>query len=368
MLAMMAAAAAGAIVESDAAPQARRNVLYMVYDDMRPDISPYRPGSQMVTPNIQKLADTGTVFERAYCQEAVCSPSRNSFSTGRRPNGTKVWNFINHFRQAHCEHTHNQWRLSGVAMAGGFNQTGGWGTTNTGGVAQCCTSCSATTGCAGWFFQSGLHGGNCTLLSAVSGGEPCVTDPAESSQSCVSGRPGSFEQWTTLPANFRRNGYLTLGAGKYFHDGGGGLGGAAGDAEHPKGEGLPPLADRAASWSDVPIQWPNQTEYMRRWGPIPFAYGNFQYLVPDDESCSRSGGASTDYCYVAGVDKDGTPPSPLRKNEQPLADFVTYQDVTHKLRYAASHLSATGQPFFLVAGIKRPHLNWRVPQVLPARA
>ena len=45
----------------------------------------------MKTPNIQKLADTGLTFERAYCQEAVCSPSRNSFSTGRRPNSTKVW-------------------------------------------------------------------------------------------------------------------------------------------------------------------------------------------------------------------------------------------------------------------------------------
>ena len=32
----------------------------------------------------------------------MCSPSRNSFATGRRPNSTKVWNFINHFRNAEC--------------------------------------------------------------------------------------------------------------------------------------------------------------------------------------------------------------------------------------------------------------------------
>ena len=41
--------------------------------------------SFMSTPNLQKLADTGTVFDRAYCQQTVCAPSRMSFTTGRRP-------------------------------------------------------------------------------------------------------------------------------------------------------------------------------------------------------------------------------------------------------------------------------------------
>ena len=71
-----------------------RNVLYILYDDLRPESSAYGQ-SHMQTPAMQRLADTGTTFERAYCQEAVCSPSRNSFTTGRRPNSTKVWNFIN---------------------------------------------------------------------------------------------------------------------------------------------------------------------------------------------------------------------------------------------------------------------------------
>jgi iduronate 2-sulfatase len=67
---------------------------YIVFDDLRPDLSAYDVPF-MKTPHIQRLADTGLTFERAYCQEAVCSPSRNSFTTGRRPNSTKVWNFIN---------------------------------------------------------------------------------------------------------------------------------------------------------------------------------------------------------------------------------------------------------------------------------
>ncbi len=347
------------VVASAAAPS--RNVLYIVYDDLRPDLSPYRPGSGMITPNIQKLADSATVFERAYCQESVCSPSRNSFSTGRRPNSTGVYNFINHFRQATCKETRNRWKLSGVTMEGGFVQARGWGSTVTGGAGQCCTSCSARKGCAGWNFVSDTMGGNCTLLSSVTGGAACAVDPHETLQSCVSGSPGAYQRWTPLPAHMRNHGFLTLGAGKYYHDGCGGLGGAPDDAEHPPGEGTPPLADRALSWSDVPVQWPNQTEYAERWGTIPCAYGNFEYLVPDDESCHEAGGPSSDYCTVPGFDEDGNPPTPLEPGQQPLADFVTYQDVTRKLRYAAANRATSGQPFFLVAGIKRPHLGWRVP-------
>lgn len=80
----------------------RPNILFMVSDDMRPNLNVYHPEGLTqapITPNIDKLAQNGIFFSRAYTQYAFCSPSRNSFMVGRRPDTTKVWNFINDFRQ-----------------------------------------------------------------------------------------------------------------------------------------------------------------------------------------------------------------------------------------------------------------------------
>ena len=53
----------------------------------------------MVTPNIDRLGKQGMVFSRAYCQQAICGPTRNSFLSGRRPQRTKSWNFVDSFRE-----------------------------------------------------------------------------------------------------------------------------------------------------------------------------------------------------------------------------------------------------------------------------
>lgn len=80
------------------ADDAKYNVLFIAVDDLRPQLGCY--GAPVIrTPNIDALAARGTLFSRAYCQQAVCSPSRTSLLTGLRPDTTKVYNLQDHFRK-----------------------------------------------------------------------------------------------------------------------------------------------------------------------------------------------------------------------------------------------------------------------------
>jgi iduronate 2-sulfatase len=86
-------------VLAHAAETKRPNVLFIAVDDLRPEVN--ASGSNVIkTPNLDRIAARGTTFDRAYCQQAVCSPSRSSLMTGRRPDATRVWDLETHFRTA----------------------------------------------------------------------------------------------------------------------------------------------------------------------------------------------------------------------------------------------------------------------------
>ena len=77
----------------------RPNVLFIAVDDLRTEIGCYG-AAHVHSPNIDRLAAGGTTFLRAYCQQAVCSPSRSSLMTGLRPDSTQVYDLVTHFRTA----------------------------------------------------------------------------------------------------------------------------------------------------------------------------------------------------------------------------------------------------------------------------
>lgn len=368
---------AGVASATLAADSQRKNVLYIVFDDLRPDLSMYTQGSPaMRTPHLQALADGGLVFERAYCQQTVCAPSRMSFTTGRRPQTTKAWNFLRHFRQADCPFK-NRVVFTGRPLAEGKTRrphgvsfNGSDGTVGmTGSSGQCCTDCSSIDGCVGW----SMVGETCSLFSAITGVDASACPDQATNPSgapCLSGYRGAMPTWTPLPMNFKDNGYLVMGVGKYFHDVNKGLG-VPGDPRYPRGTGLPPLAD--------PPSWSNVSAQNRNYSAMQEEYGRFNQIL---EGCAYTGGASAssfdytggfgyvcamDGCKGRGVQYCAAENVPLSGavsraaanagNTTPFCDRIAADDAIQKLQYAVQQ----SKPWFLAVGIRRPHLTFRAP-------
>lgn len=67
-------------------------------DDLKPELGCYG-NKQIISPNINMLAEQATVYTAAYCQQAVCGPTRASLLTGLRPDKTKVWDLKTKLRE-----------------------------------------------------------------------------------------------------------------------------------------------------------------------------------------------------------------------------------------------------------------------------
>lgn len=78
---------------SPAAAANRPNVLFIAVDDLRPQMRCYGE-KQMVTPHLDRLAERGVRFDRAYCNIAVCGASRASLMSGLRPTPTRFTSYL----------------------------------------------------------------------------------------------------------------------------------------------------------------------------------------------------------------------------------------------------------------------------------
>ncbi|XP_006781939.1 iduronate 2-sulfatase isoform X2 [Neolamprologus brichardi] len=80
-----------------AARRERKNVLFIMADDLRTSLGCY--GDPVAkSPNIDQLASRGQVFLNAFAQQAVCGPSRVSMLTSRRPDTTRLYDFNSYWR------------------------------------------------------------------------------------------------------------------------------------------------------------------------------------------------------------------------------------------------------------------------------
>ena len=97
---LLAVVASGLAAAGHAAEAAEKpNVLLICVDDLKPLLGCYGD-AHAKTPHIDRLASRSVLFNRAYCNQAVCAPSRNALMTGLRPQTIGVYDLATSFRLA----------------------------------------------------------------------------------------------------------------------------------------------------------------------------------------------------------------------------------------------------------------------------
>lgn len=77
----------------------RPNVLLLCVDDLKPTLGAYGD-ARAKTPNLDRLAARGMRFDLAYCNQAVCAPSRNNLMLGTRSTTLGIYDLGTNFRRA----------------------------------------------------------------------------------------------------------------------------------------------------------------------------------------------------------------------------------------------------------------------------
>lgn len=99
---------------ADSDPSRQLNVLFISIDDLRTEVGAYG-ATRAITPNIDRLADQGVKFDRAYAQYPLCNPSRVSALTGRYPRTSELYGNRDWF---------NAWYPDWVSLPKLFKQQG----------------------------------------------------------------------------------------------------------------------------------------------------------------------------------------------------------------------------------------------------
>ena len=114
-----AAACLTMLVDRATGQTAKPNVLRICVDDLTPLLGCY--GDKTIkTPSMDRLAARGLLFERAYCNQAVCAPSRNALMTGVRSTTLGIYDLGTNFRES----IPNAVTLSQYFMQNGYRAEG----------------------------------------------------------------------------------------------------------------------------------------------------------------------------------------------------------------------------------------------------
>ena len=160
-----------------------KNVLVITIDDLRPWFPPFSSRYGVAAPNLEALARDSLRFTRAFVQQAVCSPSRNSFMSGRRPDTTRVWNFATSFREAGADAAGGEgpganWTtLPGHFKRAGYTVVGAGKLYHPGHPAA--NDCASADACPSWTTQFATTSpSNVTLCTASAPGTGACTSAA----------------------------------------------------------------------------------------------------------------------------------------------------------------------------------------------